>query len=176
MARFAFALPLLAVTLAGAAPNALWNQVAILSQGGPVRTTESWDWSDCGLTSDPIQIESIVVTPDPPKPGQEMTVTVKASAQEVVEDGAYADVTVKLGVVKLLHREFDLCEEARNANMSVTCPVDKGDYTVVQSVTLPKEIPQARFTVDVQGYTVDDDDLFCVNLKVNFMKFPRLGW
>ena len=60
-----------------------------------------------------------------------MTVTVEASAQEEVEvrlqaqfpynpnrdhifsqEGAYADVVVKLGLIKLLHKEFDLCQEA----------------------------------------------------------------
>ena len=28
------------------------------------------------------------------------------------QEGAYADVTVKVGVIKLLQKEFDLCEEA----------------------------------------------------------------
>ena len=76
----------------------------------------------------------------------------------------------------------------RNANATITCPVEEGYYTVVQTVTLPKEIPQgkcafglshecdvdtaitAKFTVAVKGFTVDDDDLFCLNLKVDFMK------
>ena len=38
----------------------------------------------------------------------------------------------------------------------------------------------AKFIINARGYTVDDDDLFCVNLKVNFMKGPffklPLGW
>lgn len=28
------------------------------------------------------------------------------------QDGAYADVVVKVGVIKLLQKEFDLCDEA----------------------------------------------------------------
>lgn len=28
------------------------------------------------------------------------------------QEGAYADVLVKIGVIKLLERRFDLCEEA----------------------------------------------------------------
>jgi len=34
-----------------------------------------------------------------------------------VQDGAYADVTVKLGLIKLLKKEFDLCEEASVASL-----------------------------------------------------------
>jgi hypothetical protein len=36
--------------------------------------------------------------------------------------------------------------------------------------------PIAKFSVAVKGYTLDDDDLFCVNLKVNFMKFLNFDW
>ncbi|KAI0051769.1 hypothetical protein FA95DRAFT_1580496 [Auriscalpium vulgare] len=156
----------------------LGSQETLAVQEPPVHTTEGWSWSDCGLSTDPIQIESIDVSPDPPKPGQNMTVTVKASAVETVEEGAYADVTVKLGLIKLLQKQFDLCEEARNADTTVKCPVDKGSYEVVQTVELPKEIPKAKFSVDVRAYTYDDEDLFCVNLKVDFMKkFPlKFGW
>lgn len=131
------------------------------------------------------------------------------------QEGAYADVSVKLGLIKILQKQFDLCQEAyvsvifimsemptlislrRNANTSVQCPVEKGAYKVVHTVTLPKEIPQgkslslytvvipdaiwsAKFNIGVQGYTVEDDNLFCVNLKVDFMKRPflklPLGW
>ena len=38
-----------------------------------------------GLPTDSIQIESISVSPDPPKPGQNLTVTVEASTLEEVE-------------------------------------------------------------------------------------------
>lgn len=76
-----------------------------------------------------IQIDSITVNPDPPQPGKDLTVTVTANAVSPVEvlirffavlqifnnhlqEGAYADVSVKLGLIKLLQKRFDLCEEA----------------------------------------------------------------
>jgi ML domain len=80
------------------------------------------------------------------------------------QEGAYADVTVKLGVVKLLSKEFDLCEEAyvflvlpvfaiptgissrRNAELEVQCPVKEGDYLVEHTVALPKEIPKGELS------------------------------
>ncbi|KAH9175352.1 ML domain-containing protein [Lactarius sanguifluus] len=156
------------------------QQQLVTNQGSPVHATEGWSWEDCGSPTDSIQIDSISVSPDPPKPGQDLTVRVKASAQERVEDGAYADVQVKLGLIKILQKQFDLCEEARNANTTVQCPIEKGNYEVEQTVALPKEIPQAKFNVNVQAYTIDDDDLFCVKLVVNFMKRPFFklppGW
>jgi hypothetical protein len=84
------------------------------------------------------------------------------------KDGAYADVSVKLGLIKILQKQFDLCEEAyvfvifavsemltpsflrRNANTSVQCPVERGAYEVVHSVALPKEIPQGQLSFDTR--------------------------
>lgn len=84
------------------------------------------------MPQDPVQITSIVVKPDPPQPGQNLTVIVNANVIERIEvrhlyyhrillldsslinsqEGATVDVTVKIGLVKLLQKTFDLCEEA----------------------------------------------------------------
>ncbi|KAF9470400.1 hypothetical protein BDN70DRAFT_821418 [Pholiota conissans] len=144
------------------------------SLSAPIHIATSWTWDDCGLSTDPVRINSINVSPDPPVPGQDLTVTVSGTAEEVIEEGAYADVTVKLGLIKILQKEFDVCEEARNANASIQCPVQPGPHTVTQTVALPKEIPKAKFIVDVAGYTANDDDMLCLKLTVNFMQKPFL--
>ncbi|CAE6525950.1 unnamed protein product [Rhizoctonia solani] len=141
----------------------------VLNGESPVFTQSRWEWEDCSLPSDGVQIKSIEVTPDPPKPGQDLTVKVIATADKEIEEGAYADVTVKLGLIKLLQKRFDICEEARNANATIQCPVSKGDHEVVQTVALPREIPRAKFMVAVRAYGADEEDLACVNLKVDFM-------
>ncbi|TDL28316.1 hypothetical protein BD410DRAFT_737528 [Rickenella mellea] len=144
---------------------------------GPIHISDSWTWIDCGDPSDIIELHSIKVTPDPPQPGKNLTVAVTGYVRETIEEGAYADVTVKLGLVKLLQKEFDVCEEARNADASVRCPVDPGEYEVEQTVELPKEIPPAKFTIMVRGYTPEDEPMVCVDIKVDFMKkrpFPKI--
>ncbi|KAL0580372.1 hypothetical protein V5O48_001617 [Marasmius crinis-equi] len=140
----------------------------------PVHTTDSWGWESCGSDSDIIQIDSIQVSPDPPQPGKELTVKVKGVASETVEEGAMADVVVKLGLIKLLSKTFDLCDEARKANATIQCPIEAGEHDVTQVVELPKEIPKAKFKVNAQGYTEDEKDLFCVDLTIDFMKFPHV--
>ncbi|EIM81574.1 uncharacterized protein STEHIDRAFT_66199 [Stereum hirsutum FP-91666 SS1] len=134
----------------------------------PVKTMASWDWESCGLASDPVQIRSIAVAPDPPKPGENMTVSVQATAQEDVAEGAYANVEVKLGLIRILQKEFNLCEEARKANMTVQCPVEKGDRILEKTVKLPDFIPPGPIKINVNGYTTDDEPLLCINLNVNF--------
>lgn len=57
---------------------------------------------------------------------------VKGIATERIENGAYADVTVKVGLVKLLHKQFDICEELKNNrdNVNIQCPIEKGPIEV----------------------------------------------
>ncbi|KAF8349994.1 ML domain-containing protein [Amanita rubescens] len=137
----------------------------------PVRTNQKWSYTNCGLETDAVQLKSLEVFPDPPKPGQNLTIKAKGIVVDEIDDGAYADVTVKLGLIKLLGKRFDVCEEARNANVSITCPVEPGTYTVEQTVKLPEEIPRAIFKVEVRGYTADDEDMLCLDLRVDFMPF-----
>lgn len=57
-------------------------------------------------------MKSLTVKPDPPRPGEPLEITAKADVLEVIDEGAYANVLVKLGLVKLLQKRFDVCEEA----------------------------------------------------------------
>ncbi|KZT43803.1 hypothetical protein SISSUDRAFT_1057339 [Sistotremastrum suecicum HHB10207 ss-3] len=131
---------------------------------------DKWSWTDCGLPTDAAHIDTIAVSPDPPRPGQNMTVTVTGTVKETIEDGSEADVAVKLGLLKLLTRTFDLCEEARENDAEVQCPIEAGYYEVSQTVALPKEIPPAVFSVDLSAYTAEGDDLLCLKLKIDFRK------
>ncbi|KAK4684710.1 ganglioside GM2 activator, partial [Tremellales sp. Uapishka_1] len=142
----------------------------LATKGGEVHTFESWSYVDCGLASDAVQLKSLKVSPDPPVPGKNLTVTVEADVLDVIEDGAVAEVVVKLGLIKLLQKTFDVCDEARENNATVQCPVQPGTYLVSQTVELPKEIPKAKFAVSVRGYTADDADMLCLDIFIDFMK------
>ncbi|KAH6917307.1 ML domain-containing protein [Coprinopsis sp. MPI-PUGE-AT-0042] len=155
-------------------PVILSDEQFALAADGPINVANKWSWEDCGQADWPVQVKSIEVSPDPPKPGQDLSVKVNAQSSETIDEGAYADVTVKLGLVKLLQKTFDVCEEARTNNVTIQCPVDPGEYTITQTVALPKEIPRAKFNVLVQGYTPEDDPMLCIKLNVDFMiSFPR---
>ncbi|KAJ7600658.1 ML domain-containing protein [Mycena floridula] len=162
--------------LVGLVSSNVVGQQVTLGASDLTTVSDKWSWVDCGEATNPVKIKSIDVSPDPPVPGQEMTVTVNAVANELVEEGAYANVVVKLGRIKLLSKTFDLCEEGRNANTTVQCPVERGEYTVSSTVDLPKEIPKAKFNVNVDGYTVNDEDLVCLVLTVDFTKKPWELW
>ncbi|KAJ7923332.1 ML domain-containing protein [Mycena leptocephala] len=121
-----------------------------------------------GEPTDAVELLSLEVSPDPPVPGKDLTIKVKGIAHTRIEEGAYADVVVKLGLIKLLTKQFDVCKEAAKANASVTCPVEEGEYEVTHTVQLPREIPPAKFVVSVRGYTADEDTMLCLDLNADF--------
>ncbi|MEU9194617.1 ML domain-containing protein [Streptomyces hundungensis] len=136
-----------------------------------------WTYDDMGTTGDPLQIESITLTPDPPEPGKDLKAVLKANVTEEIADGAYADVVVKLGLIKMFSKRFDLFSELKaRSEWSLTAdsgdgaPVGPGPVTLTFEARLPKEIPQAKFTVDVGAYTAGDDDLAALRLKISFIK------
>lgn len=42
-------------------------------------------------------------------------------------------------------------------------------------VILHSHVIPAKFTVNVRGYTANDEDMVCLDLKVDFMRFPFLN-
>ncbi|MGW6394256.1 ML domain-containing protein [Streptomyces sp. NPDC055103] len=140
----------------------------------------AWSYTNAGLPTDPLQIETITLTPDPPRAYSDTTLTIKGTALEAIEDGAYFDVTVKLGLIKVMHKRLDLFEELRGAKTLNTTwtaspdpaggPIKPGDLELTIAMHLPKEIPQAKFTLNVRGYTAAEDELATLDLMFDFMR------
>lgn len=105
MARFT--LFALLVAFFASLTQATLSQVP-LSDGGPIHKTDSWTYANCGKSTsthrcnhfiqeaalsgspnDVVTINSIVVSPDPPQPGQNLTVTVNAYVATVVKVCTY---------------------------------------------------------------------------------------
>ncbi|MFD7453330.1 ML domain-containing protein [Kitasatospora sp. NPDC059827] len=138
-----------------------------------------WSYTNAGLPSDPLQIDSVSVTPDPPKPGGAVTLRIDGTVQQAIQDGAYFDLTVKLGLIKLVQRRFDLFEELRGGGaeaLKLSCdtsdgkrPVPVGRTVLTTVVELPGEVPRAKFKLQVRAYTVADDDLAALDLDVDLL-------
>jgi hypothetical protein len=52
-------------------------------------------------------------------------------------------MTVKLGVVTLIRKTVDFCEELKGT--SLECPVQKGPIKFVKTFDLPQELPKVRW-------------------------------
>ncbi|MFF2081415.1 ML domain-containing protein [Kitasatospora sp. NPDC058162] len=142
----------------------------------------SWGYQDQGQPTDALQIKSVSVTPDPPKPGSTVTLRINAVATGEIADGAYFDLTVKLGLIKLLQRRYDLFEELRGGGaegLKLSCdtsdgkkPIPTGDTVLTAAIDLPREVPRAKFRLQVRAYTTDEDDLAALDFDVDFLSSP----
>jgi hypothetical protein len=56
-----------------------------------------------------------------------------------VEEGAYINLQVKYGLIRLVNTKADLCEQIKNVDLE--CPLKKGKAILTKTVDLPKEIP-----------------------------------
>ncbi|CAD6911625.1 unnamed protein product [Tilletia controversa] len=130
---------------------------------------KAWSWRNCGDPEDLVEVHTIEVSPDPPQRGKNMTIHATGKVQKRIEEGAYAEVDVKIGYIRLLHRQVDICEEARRNDAEVKCPIDPDEYDITQTVQLPSQIPPAKFGVHVGAFSVDDEPLLCLDLSVDFL-------
>ncbi|MEU0400506.1 ML domain-containing protein [Streptomyces sp. NPDC006197] len=138
----------------------------------------SWTYVNQGDPTDALQIESVTVTPDPPERGAQAKLTVKGTAQTAIEDGAYFDVTVKLGLIKLLQKQVNLFEELRNGSASegwsatpdpAGGPIKPGPVELTYVMQLSRDMPPAKYKVTCQAYTVDDDVLATLDFAFDFL-------
>ncbi|KAF8862115.1 hypothetical protein BDZ45DRAFT_646778 [Acephala macrosclerotiorum] len=143
---------------------------SILKTNEPAKALTSWSYDLCGSENDAITLHSITLSPDPPIPGSPLNVSISFAANTRILSGAYLNVVVKIGYLKLLKQTVDLCEEnGVLKDTGVSCPVEEGEHVIEKKVDLPREIPPAKYTVNAVGFTVEDEDMFCVNIYADFL-------
>lgn len=130
--------------------------------GSPVYT--------CDVTeSQLLEISSVELDPNPPVRGKNLTITAAGKLLKEVEEGAYVDVEVRLGYIKLLTQTFDLCETLEDNDVGdLTCPLAAGLYSVQKEVEIPAEVPPGKYVVIARAYNVDDELITCLTGEIVF--------
>lgn len=111
-------------------------------------------------------ITHIDLSPNPPARGKALNVSAGGTLGAPITEGAYIEVDVRYGYIRLLKQNFDLCEQVENVDL--TCPVDKGDLELTKSVDLPDEIPPGKYVVIARAFTAEDALLTCLTATVEF--------
>ncbi|RKF61660.1 Phosphatidylglycerol/phosphatidylinositol transfer protein [Erysiphe neolycopersici] len=118
------------------------------------------------FNDDVLQLDSIDLTPIVPKKGEILLIKARGKLLQQIVKGAYVRVKVSYGLITLYQRDIDLCEEI--SNLHLTCPLEKGTFTIEKKVELPSSIPPGTFKVIADAYTNDDMKLVCLTTSVNF--------
>ncbi|KAK1759290.1 Phosphatidylglycerol/phosphatidylinositol transfer protein [Echria macrotheca] len=116
--------------------------------------------------NDIITIEQVVLSPNPPQAGTTLTIEASGYVKETIEDGAYVQLQVKYGYIKLLDTKADLCEQIKNVDLE--CPIEKGKISIVKDIELPNEIPPGKYTVQADVFTEAGDHITCLTATVFF--------
>jgi len=115
---------------------------------------------------DIVEIERVDLMPNPPAAGQELVIKAHGTVKKTIEEGAYVQLSVKYGLIRLINTKADLCEQIGNVDLK--CPVKAGDMKITKKVDLPNEIPPGRYTVQADVYTADDEHITCLTATVTF--------
>ncbi|KAJ5175976.1 Phosphatidylglycerol/phosphatidylinositol transfer protein [Penicillium canariense] len=114
-----------------------------------------------------LTIDSVNLTPNPPKPGQTLTIEASGTFHETITKGATVNLEVKWGVITLVKQTVDLCEQIENVDLK--CPLEKGKMVLTKNVDLPKQIPPGKYSVLADVYTEDSRKVTC--LKADNIEF-----
>lgn len=116
-----------------------------------------------------LSITHIDLDPNPPQRNAELTIQGSGIVAKNISEGAYINVEVRLGYIKLLTQSFDLCELLdENDVEGLSCPIDAGEYDLVKKVEIPAEVPPGKYTVLARAYTVEDELITCITGDVIF--------
>jgi len=115
-----------------------------------------------------LDIDYIVLSPNPPLSGHSLTVNASGYLKETIEDGAYVNVIVKYGLITLIKTTIDLCEKVQD--IDVKCPIQKGPVSIYKTVDIPKAVPPGTYTARAHAFTNEDLEITCLAATV---QFPR---
>lgn len=111
-----------------------------------------------------VDIELVSLEPNPPIPGENLTVTAKGTLKKDLVDGSYVDVLVRYGFITLVSRRYDLCELMPEVDLE--CPLNAGYLSLTRSVEIPEEAPPGTYSVEAKAYTPEEELLTCLTAVV----------
>ncbi|KAI3404033.2 FTH2 [Candida oxycetoniae] len=113
-----------------------------------------------------LTLDEVIITPNPPEAGANLTFTATGTIDKTITDGAYVEVDVRYGFIKLIHQTYDLCKEITKVDLK--CPVNQGKQVISKTIEIPQEVPPGRYFVTARAYTKDDEYITCLTATVVF--------
>merc|ERR1712194_513373 len=129
-----------------------------------VSLASAWDgWTDCGTADDIATLNSVTVTPDPPRKGVPLTFSFDLDVKEQVSGGTIV-LDLKAGdTIKIPVKETDdLCDQFKDFG---GCPVAVGNLVFsIADETIPKLIPEKHIYGTIKLIRDDNKQIACINL------------
>jgi len=166
-------LPLISLLAASVSAGNLFqqlagNQVSLTGEPKNIPGENPLQYCTDDPSGDALIIEEVDLTPNPPVPGQPLTIKAVGMLKNVVTKGAYVEVSVKYGLITLIREVLDLCDHVKEVELE--CPIDKGKQTLTKVVNIPREIPPGKYVVRADAWLPDDTHLTCLTGAVVFTR------
>jgi ML domain len=98
--------------------------------------------------------------------GAALNITASGVFSKDVEPGAKVALTVKYGLITLIHQTADLCDQIGNVDLK--CPLKKGEMSMNHEVKIPSEVPMGKYTVMADAVTKDGEKITCLESVTYF--------
>lgn len=114
--------------------------------------------SICSVPESIYDIQAVMLTPDPPIKGQNVTVSVSGHLKAAVEPQARIKASAKWGALPLPSIELDLC-----SSLSYGCPVRAGDNVLAEfTFYVPGYSPSGSYNVTTDMTQYDGSPIACL--------------
>jgi len=150
-------------------PAALSSQSALIAADLSVPGENTLTYCNDPKASDYIfDIEYVNLSPNPPVPGENLTIHAAGTSSQTIEEGAKIFLQVKLGYITLLRQEMDFCDAIDNVDLE--CPLEKGYRTISKEVAIPGAIPKGTYSVSADAYTGGvKKEITCLKGEITFV-------
>lgn len=118
----------------------------------------------CSEDSDMMEVNDVVLIPDPPKRGQNLTVEISGWLKDDLEDGAYMLATVRKSGIKFPQFKLPVCEY-----LDSRCPVEKGLRTLSMTFEIPGLMPGGGYEIQTILWNVPPVSLSFVDTMMQTM-------
>jgi hypothetical protein len=112
-----------------------------------------------GGQGDHLHLQNVVITPDPPKKGQALTINATGSLDETITAGKVS-INIKWGAITVVSKTLDLC----TISPQYHCPVPAGPFSVAQSADIPGSAPGGHYTGQVKVTDQSGSEVTCIDL------------
>lgn len=113
-----------------------------------------------------LKLQRVIIDPNPPVRGENLTFTATGLLRQDIVDGAYVEIDVKFGFIRLIKKTYDLCDQVQNIDLE--CPIRRGKQEITETVEIPADVPPGRYIVNARAYTKDDELITCLTVDMTF--------
>jgi len=123
-------------------------------------------FSPCSGGGATMKIDSLLITPDPPRVGQDLNFSIAGSLSRALENGARLSVKAYFGIIKVKDEDLDLC-----SSLNLKCPYATGKQSIAARFVLPSGIPAGiGLKVELRARNKDNSELFCLSGTLKLKK------